>query len=43
METKEDQAMAIGTKKIQHHYYGKYATTLPGPQSWRPCYFIKFF
>jgi hypothetical protein len=22
----------------QHHYFGRYATTLPGLQSWRPCH-----
>ncbi len=25
----------------QHHYFGKYATTSLGLQSWRPCYLIE--
>ncbi len=25
----------------QHHYSGMYATTLHGPESWCPCYFIE--
>ncbi len=25
----------------QHHYSGRYVTTSPGPQNWRPCYFTK--
>ncbi len=27
-------------KIFQHHYFGRYATTSPGPQSWRPYYLI---
>jgi len=28
-------------KISQHHYFGKYAATSPGLQSWRPCYLTK--
>ncbi len=28
-------------KISQHHYFGRYATTLHGPQSWCPCYLTK--